>query len=173
LQIIDDDDISCELPSWTPDANSNLVECFQQIVKQAMLSSEIARSFLTVKAREKSLIDKVKLIEHFDTRLRTWLDDLPTIFKLDVPTKAELLPRGIRIEHLLYLHLSYYGNMAAIHSVLGYPWNVTSDPEINSDNSAIKEQVASSDIALTEASKNIILVTRSISVDASTPTWYA
>ncbi|KAH7091354.1 fungal-specific transcription factor domain-containing protein [Paraphoma chrysanthemicola] len=169
--IIDDDDISCEMPTWAPNANSNLVECMQQTIKQSMLSSSIAKNFLTVKAREKGLIEKVKIIRDFDSRLRSWFDELPTIFKVEPLIQLERLPRGLRYEHLMYLHLTYYGNLAAIHSVLGYPWNVDLEPILGSDASAIQDQIISSDEGLTEASRNIIMVTRSIMVDASAPVW--
>lgn len=136
-----------------------------------MLSSSIAKNFLTVRAREKGLIEKVKIIRDFDSRLRSWFDGLPNIFKLEPPIQIERLPRGVRYEHLMYLHLTYYGNLAAIHSVLGYPWNVDLEPMLGSDASAIQDQMISSDEGLTEASRNIILVTRSIMVDASAPVW--
>lgn len=159
------------MPTWAPDANSNLVECVQQTIKQAMLSSAIAKNFLTVKAQERCLVDKVKLIRDFDSRLRSWFDDLPTIFRLDSPIKPERIPRGLRLEHLMYLHLTYYGNMAAIHSVLGYPWNVDPETTLSSEASAVQDQIISSDEALTEASRNIILATRSITVDSYAPVW--
>lgn len=124
-----------------------------------------------MKARERSLIEKVKLIKHFDASLREWYKDLPEVFKSEFPVKSGSLPQGVRAEHLIYLYFSYHGNMAAIHSIFGHPWNL--DQSLDYQNSAVKDQIASSDGALTDASRSIVLVTRSISVDAVAPVWYA
>ncbi|KAH7385829.1 fungal-specific transcription factor domain-containing protein [Pyrenochaeta sp. MPI-SDFR-AT-0127] len=167
--IIDDDDISCELPTWAPDANPNIVVYFQHTVKQAMICSAIAKSFSTVKARERSLSEKVKLVKYFTTSLRAWYQDIPEAFRPGFPLKPESLPYGIRAEHLIYTYLSYHGSMAAIHSTFGHPWNLNQSLEHQND--IVKAQIASSNEVLADASRNIILITRSISVDAVAPVW--
>jgi hypothetical protein len=169
FQHIDDDDISCELPTWAPDTNPNIVEYFQHVVHQAKIASAIMKNFTTVKAREQSPLQKTKLVKHLDQSLRAWYDDLPKTFKPDFPVKEGHLPDGIRTEQLMYLRFSYYANLAAIHSIFGHPWNLTDSLE--NQNIAVSEQAVSSTQALNEASRNIVLVTRSISVDAYAPAW--
>jgi len=72
----------------------------------------------------------------------------------------------------MYLHLSYQGNLAAIHSILGHPWNLKTAQPLELQDDAVKAQIDSSHRALTDASKSIIIITRSISVDAVAPVWY-
>lgn len=146
------------------------MEYFKQTVKQAKLSSAIAKSFTTVKARERSLAEKVKLVKHFNTNLKAWYKDLPEVFKSELPLRSGSLPYGIRAEHLMYLYFSYHGNMAAIHSIFGHPWNL--NQSLGHQSIAVKDQIAFSNDALTDASRNIVLATRSISVDAVAPVWY-
>lgn len=58
----------------------------------------------------------------------------------------------------------------AIHSVFAYPWNSTI---IGLDNFAedqiVSEQVVQSSQDIIEAARNIILVTRNVSINASLP----
>lgn len=171
FQATDDDDISCELPTWAPDANNNFVECFRRIVDQAKLSSAIAKSFTTVKARQRSLIEKAQLVKHFNARLETWYGDLNTDLNVVFPLDTRNLPRGVRVEHLMYLHFTYHSNMAAIHSILGHPWNLDAAQSFDLDDVTVKSQIKDSDEALVVASRSIIFITRSIAVDAIAPVW--
>jgi len=82
-----------------------------------------------------------------------------------------MIPRGLRAEHLKYLHLSYYGNVAAIHSVLGHPWNINDAQLSDQDDTVVTSQIEASSDALAETSRSIILITRSISLDAVAPVW--
>lgn len=136
-----------------------------------MLSSAIAKSFTTVKARQRPLVEKAELVKDFNARLQSCYSSLPKHFKVSFPIEAKAVPEGIRVEHIMYLHLSYYGNLAAVHSILGHPWNLNTAPAHDLNNKTVKAQIASSNEALTDASRNIILATRSISVDAVAPVW--
>ncbi|KAF2827187.1 hypothetical protein CC86DRAFT_369390 [Ophiobolus disseminans] len=168
---IDDDDISCDLPTWAPDTNSNFVECFRQTVSLAMLSSAIAKSFTTVKARKRSFVEKAELVQTFHEKLQSWHSNLPRMFKVAFPLEAQHLPRGVRAEHVMYLYLSYHGNMTAIHSILGHPWNLPAPDSADQLGGAVCRQIDLSDKALANASQKIIIITRSVSVDAAAPVW--
>ncbi|KAF2658702.1 hypothetical protein K491DRAFT_253954 [Lophiostoma macrostomum CBS 122681] len=167
--IIDDDDISCELPSWAPDSNPNIVEYFKCCVEQAQVSSVIAKSFLTAKARRLPLSQKIDPVRRIDRTLRNWYQALPVKFTTAVFAEPQSLPHGLRSEQILYLHFSYHGNMAATHSIFGHPWNV--EPSAYLDDPTIQDQAIASGEALSHAARNIILATRWITVDASAPLW--
>lgn len=166
LQVIDDDDISCALPTWAPNASSMFVKCFRKIVDQAMLSSTIAKTFATVKARQRPLREKAHLVKKFNTSLQSWYDDLSSDLKITFPFDARSTPQGLRAEHLINLHLSYYGNMTAIHSILGHPWNLSNATFVDQDNVVKENQIKTSGDALADASRKLILITRSIPIDA-------
>jgi hypothetical protein len=169
--VIDDDDISCALPTWAPNASSSFIECFKNIVDQAKMSSSIAKSFATVKARQRPLREKVHLVKEVNKNLRSWYKTLSPDLKISFPVDTKKIPRGLCAEHLMYLHLSYYGNLAAIHSILGHPWNLNDAQFSDQDDTVVKSQIEASSNALAEASRNIILITRSISLDAVAPVW--
>lgn len=136
-----------------------------------MLSSAVAKNFTTVKARRKSLREKAYLVQNLSKNLQSWYDDLSPDLKLVFPIDPKSTLRNLRVEHLLYLHLSYYGNMAAVHSILGHPWNLNNAPFVDQDDPVVKNQIETSGIALVETSRKIILMTRSISVDSVAPVW--
>lgn len=169
--MIDDDDISYALPTWGPNASSSFIECFKNIVDQAKMSSTIAKSFATVKAQQRPLGEKARLIQEINTKLRSLYDNLSPDLKIAFPVDTKKLPRGLCAEHLMYLHLSYYGNMAAIHSILGYPWHLNDAQWKDQDDTVVKNQIEASSDALAEASRDIILIIRSISLDAVAPVW--
>ena len=168
-QRIDDDDISCELPTWAPDGNNDFLECFRLYIDQAKLTSVISKAFLTLKARRLPLIEKANLVRQVDRRLRDWYNNMPDKFKTMALAEPHTLPPGIRTEHILYLHFSYHGNLAATHSIFGHPWNVdiTSDTE----DRIVKDQIKMSDEALADSARNIILATRWVAIDAAAHVW--
>jgi hypothetical protein len=169
--VIDDDDISCALPTWAPNASFSFIEWFRNIVDQAKMSSSIAKSFATVKARQRPLREKAHLVKEVNSHLRFWYKPLCPDLKIAFPVDTKKLPRGLCAEHLIYLHLFYYGNLAAIHSIFGHPWNLNDAQFGMQDDTVVMAQVEASSDALAEASRSIILVTRSISVDAVAPVW--
>ncbi|CAN9394725.1 unnamed protein product [Alternaria alternata] len=118
------------------------------------MSSYIAKRFATVKARQRPLREKAHLVEEVNKNLRSWYKTLSPDLQIAFPVDTKKIPRGLCAEHLMYLHLSYYGNLAAIHSIL-----------------VVKSQIEASSDALVETSRNIILITRSISLDAVAPVW--
>lgn len=126
------------------------------------------KSFVTVKARQQQLLQKSELVKGLDQSLRSWYEDLPGYFKPEFPINQNHLPEGIQTEQLINLHFSYHANLAAIHSVFGHPWNLTDSP---GNEGSVGEQVIHSTRALQEASRNIVLITRYISIDAYAPTW--
>ncbi|KAH7007449.1 fungal-specific transcription factor domain-containing protein [Ilyonectria destructans] len=166
---INDDDISCELPSQAPDGNPHKLEWFLLVIRLAKISSSIIQNFSTVKARQQSLTCVAKLVHEHDQKLRRWFDDVPELYKQNPSAKTIGLPSGILDEHLHYLCLSYYGSLAIVHCIFGHPWNVPGP--VDDQDEAVREMLASSYIALADCSRDIILTTRSIKVNSMAPVW--
>ena len=131
-----------------------------------MLTSAIAKSFNTVKARQRTVLEKIDLVKQYDDQLNSWYTELPANMQAGMSIKDRRLPDGVRLEHMLYLYLSFQGNLTAVHSILGHPWYLTHDRLTQCSN-----QFALSDEKLQEVSMNIILATRSTQVDAAAPVW--
>ncbi|KAH8654753.1 fungal-specific transcription factor domain-containing protein [Ilyonectria robusta] len=166
---INDDDISCEIPSQAPDGNLHKLEWFLYAIRLAKISSSIIQNFSTVRARQQPLRDVAKFVEEHDQELRRWYEDVPELYKQNPSVKTIGLPSGILDEHLHYFRLSYHGYLAVVHCVFGHPWNIPAP--IEDQDEAVRERVASSLIALADSSRDIILATRSIKVSSMAPAW--
>lgn len=69
----------------------------------------------------------------------------------------------------MWIHFSYYGTLSAIHSIFACPWNF-SDIEDEED-LTVRQQINLSVLTQADAARNIILATRSVTIDAAAPTW--
>ncbi|KAH7145530.1 fungal-specific transcription factor domain-containing protein [Dactylonectria estremocensis] len=166
---INDDDISCEIPSQAPDGNQNRLEWFLLVIRLAKISSSIIQNFSTARARQQSLLRAVELVQEHEEELKRWYEDVPDLYKQNASAKTIDLPSGILDEHLHYLNLSYHGSLAVVHCIFGHPWNIPGPVEDHDE--AVKERIARSLTALANASRDIILSTRSIKVNSMAPGW--
>lgn len=94
-----------------------------------------------------------------------WYADVPIAFKTRMQT-----PLGLHVNHLMYIELSYHGVLAIVHCIIGHPWNITSASD--QTDTVLQDQISLSNTRMAEASRSIILLTRSIGIDATAPAWY-
>ncbi|KAF2491273.1 hypothetical protein BU16DRAFT_564980 [Lophium mytilinum] len=166
---IDDDEITCEFPTIAPNGKEIHVKLFTSLIEHAQISSSTMRSLSRTKAAQRSPAELISTVEKLDRRLYSWYQSIPESLRLDLTVKKSNLPEGIQLEHLLYIHLAYHGSLISIHSFLGYPWNLIG---FASDSSRdLTERMESSTRIVAEASRNLILATRDISIDAEAPAW--
>ncbi|TVY34894.1 putative transcriptional regulatory protein [Lachnellula occidentalis] len=166
---IDDDDISCHIPTTVPDGSSNNVEFCTYVIKHAQLSSQIGKRFSTVQAYRQSPESIVKTACELDQKLREWRDSLPpSMCPGTVINSSEIHP-NLDTVHVLYLHYAFFGSLISLHSTVTYPW---SDMFGRDGNLAFRNQVDTSTQIVADASRNIILATKYINdIHASTPLW--
>ncbi|KIV94020.1 hypothetical protein PV10_05183 [Exophiala mesophila] len=166
--MIRDNDIDCELPEPVPGQPSAKTDVFYHIIRHAQISSVIVDQLTNAEARRRDMGKTVQTVNEIDARLRSWYQTIPESLQL---SPAHLLPAssGIQITHILYLHMAYFGSLAAIHSVFAYPWKTTnSHPGSDVD---LIPQINSSMQAVAEASRNIILATKYLTISAAAPAW--
>lgn len=122
-----------------------------------------------VKLGKKDSEALLKSVEHLEGRIEAWYQSLPPGLLPKLPVKKADLPEGIKVEHALYLHFAYNGSLIAIHSIFGYPWNST---RLWTDaNANLGHKMESSTEVVVQASRNLILATRDINIDAAAPAW--
>lgn len=71
----------------------------------------------------------------------------------------------------MYIRYAYFGSVMAIHSIFTYPWN--SSVFGTDQTPALRNQISRSTNVVVEAARSIILDTKYIDIDASSPIWYA
>lgn len=166
--MIRDDDIDCELPEPVAGQSSVKSDIFYHIIRHAQISSAIVDQLTTAETRRRDFGKTVQIVNEIDTRLRSWYKTIPDSLQLRAPHLVSD-SSGVQMSHILYLHLAYYGSLAAIHSIFAYPWKTTNF-DLGSDVDLIP-QINSSTQAVAEASRNIILATKYLTISAAAPAW--
>ncbi|TVY30806.1 putative transcriptional regulatory protein [Lachnellula hyalina] len=166
---IDDDDISCHIPTTVPTGSSNNVEFCTYVIKHAQLSSQIGKRFSTVQAYRQSPESIAKTACELDQKLREWRDLLPPSMRPGTAINSSEIPPNLDTVHVIYLHYAFFGSLIAIHSTVTYPW---SDMFGRDENLTFRNQVDISTQIVADASRNIILAAKYINdINASTPLW--
>ncbi|OAL46312.1 hypothetical protein IQ07DRAFT_546322 [Pyrenochaeta sp. DS3sAY3a] len=167
---IDDDDIDCDLPTLAPGGNQNILAFMRCAIQHAQISSAILKGLMTTKARRQPLQQIAKMVHQYDQQLRMWYANVPFAFK--TRTGGDLraqTPLGLHVNHLMYVELAYHGVLAIVHCIIGHPWNINS-PSDQTD-TVLQDQISLSNNRMAEASRSIILLTRSIVIDSTAPAW--
>jgi hypothetical protein len=166
---IDDDDISCQIPTTKVPGSRMNIEFLTACVKHAQIASRVSKRLATVKAYTQTPRELVQTVSEMDSLLEDWRKSLPDHLQPSHPIKHSNIPEGLLMCHVLYIRYAYYGSLLAIHTIFTYPWTTAI---ITTDHStAFRDQVALSTDTVVGASRNIILTTKYIDVDNSSPVW--
>jgi len=145
------------------------IEFLSACVKHAQIASKVSKRLATVKAYTQTPRELVQTVSEMDSLLEDWRKSLPDHLQPSHPIKYSTIPEGLFMCHVLYIRYAYYGSLLAIHTIFTYPWTTAI---ITTDHSAaFQDQVARSTNTVVEASRNIILTTKYIDVDTSSPVW--
>ncbi|PQE06909.1 Fungal specific transcription factor domain-containing protein [Rutstroemia sp. NJR-2017a BBW] len=170
--IIDDDDISCSLPSTQVSDSTTRIEPLIYIAQHARISSRIAKQLASGKSFRQTHAKTLEVIQELNTELQEWRDSLPPFLQPDAPTTRHgKRPQNINEYHVMYLRYAYYGSIIAIHSILTHPWN--SSLFGSGQSSALQDRISISSHLVVNAARGIILDTDAIHITASTPIWLA
>lgn len=166
--MINDDHIDCHLPEHVAGQPSIKTDFFHHVILHAQISSSIIDQLTTAKARRRKSSQTIKTVNDIDQRLKSWYQTVPQALRFR--GSQPMIPSpGIQMSHINYLHLAYYGSLAAIHSVFAYPWDLTglesgADVDLN-------PQIDASTQGLAEAARSIILTTKYLHMSAAAPAW--
>lgn len=166
--MINDDDIDCSLPEPVTGQPSIRTDFFHHVIRHAQISSSIIGQLTTAKARRRKPNQTIETVNEIHRRLKAWYETVPEALRFR-GSQPVLASSGIHTSHLTYLHLSYHGSLAAIHSVLAYPWDVAG-LESGSDLD-LQPQIETSAQVLAEAARSIILTTKYLHISAAAPAW--
>ena len=164
---IDDNDISCEIPSKIAPGSTIGLEYFVNIIKHAQIASEISTRLASCKAFRQTPEVLAQTASELSLRLRTWKTSLPAYLQPGASFKSLERPHGIRNGHIIYLHYAYYGSLMAIHTIFTYPW-ISAALGIE-QSLEFQSQIFVSTNAVAEAARSILMTTRDLEIDAGLP----
>lgn len=169
LKAIDDDDISCQIPTRVPPNSRDSLEFCTLSTKHAKISSQIAKRCSTVAAYRQTPEQIIRTVCELDQQLREWCGTIPLSMRPGAVFDPSTLPTNFQLVHVIYLHYSYFGSLISIHSIFTYPWSVMLDRDKSPQ---LREQLNLSTEIVADASRSIILMTKYINdIYAWTTTW--
>ena len=168
-QAIDEDEISCQVPTTTSPGSSVDVEFVTHAIKHARISSLISKRLVSVTAVQQSAVELIEIASDLSQRLQAWCESLPVLLK---PTTSKRLLKSSSPKdaiNIIYIHYAYYGSLIAINTVFTYPWTAAI---IGLDRHLIfQQQRPHYTERVAGAARNIILSMMYMDMDASFPSW--
>jgi hypothetical protein len=169
FQAIDDDFISCPIPSIPKDGNSEKFDFIIKMAQHGQISSDIAKLLSSAKARRDSPRTTMRHMQDLEARLVSWRESLNPMYRARAPFNVAL-PQGKQLFRMLFLHFSYHISIIAIHGVFCYPWD---RPDFQGDKSPeIRSQIQMSTEAVGESSRQMIMGLQRLETTVTLPLWY-
>ena len=169
--MIDDDNISCQIPTSIVPGSTIDLEILTHIVKHAQITSRICRRLLSVSSFQQTPTVLMEAINDLSQQLQQWRESLPPSLQPDIPINPSDVHSTRELNVVIYLHFVYYGSLTAIHTIFFYPW-ISAICGIDPQNSTLNDQILMSTNIVADAARHIIRTTRSMHVNAASPQWY-
>lgn len=170
VKSIEDDEITCQIPTMRPEGDLGNQEFFIVSVTQAQLFSLIIKRLKTLKNSKPSLQDVTGTISDLHAATEQWYASVPESLKLNLATGR--FSEAIHPVQGVFSLFAYYGCLLAIHSVLVHPWNAVPLDYSQCDKEELQRYVLNSTEIVVEASRNIIRNLKHVRINPSAPKRY-
>ncbi|EWY89745.1 hypothetical protein FOYG_07412 [Fusarium oxysporum NRRL 32931] len=154
--ILDDDDISCEIPTTIPAGGTMDVTLCTAYVKHAQICSQILKRLYSAQALDKSPETMFREVEFVENKLSEWRDHLPGHLPMDSDAFVHLQGSYKVKANIIRLHRAYYGSIVALHANFHYPWICSRIISADTNNNHLRDAVARSSSHTAEAARQIL-----------------
>lgn len=166
VQTVDDDEISCDIPTELPDGSRSGVDMAVAAIEHSRICAKISKQLLSTRAFDQSPEALFDTMESMENKLQTWRNALPN--HLTLPKQNNSLPTRRSsyqpTADILRLHYLYWGSVIALHANFHYPW--ISSLFIRSER-FFEDRIVRSSIRAAEASREILSTLKDIELDTS------
>lgn len=165
--MIDDDDISCQVPTTAPPKSSVNVFYCQTLISLAKLSSLVAKKLSSVEAFRRGPETLANTVSELEEQLTAVKSSAEPILKLGAPPDHSRLPHSMSVQQVVYVQYAYFSTLFDIHTALTCPWtqNILGRTKLPK----LRAQVERSTQVVALSCREAILATKHIHIDASTP----
>ncbi|OQE87631.1 hypothetical protein PENNAL_c0019G09709 [Penicillium nalgiovense] len=120
-----DDDMDVLLPTEIPLDNMGIMprtdrqgtfNVFRSTCELALIKSQVHKHLYSVAAGDRPLVEVAGSVAMLDEKLQQWKNSIPTEFRPE-PRRLSTFPQSPIAAILLYLHLSYFNCLIAIHRI--------------------------------------------------------
>jgi hypothetical protein len=166
--MIDDDEITCPLPSAGCARSALNLAYFHSLIRIAQASSKIEKRLSAVRCSRFGPASTIEAVQQLNTELLRVKITLDDSFSLSLGKQIDItqLPGSLNLEQYLYIQYAYLTAMLSIHSVLAYPW-VRALVGVRSGDQ-FREAVLRSVNASAQTARAAVLLTESIQFKAHT-----
>ena len=168
-QAVDDDDISCQIPTSLAQGDSLEVQLLTHKIKLAQISSQISRRLTSVKALQRTTEEITQAVAELTKELEGWRAGLPASVRPGAGHGASNVDSTDRFLFSQFFDYAFNGSLAAIHQVFAYPW--IAELIGNEKTRLVADQIARSTEIVAQAARSMILIAKHVKVQPSTPQW--
>lgn len=164
---MNDDDISCQVPSSAPGGGFLNINFCQISVKLAQWSSLASRRISTKDVFRKGPQAFAASIHEINEQLAAWCESVKHIIDFNSDINLSRLPEGLTLQQTVHLFFSYYNLVLEIQSTLILPW---SKALFNPTHQEILRPVFEKSAATAaEVCRKAILTTKNVRINADVP----
>lgn len=168
FQAIDDDDISCPLPSRALEGNKTQHTFRLSVWRHAQLASEIFKRLNSEKAKRQIASETLATVCDLEKKLQEWRACTPIEF-WSRSSFLSNLPDGLQSSHNTFLSFCYLGSLITIHSPFCYPWS-RPWPQNEQSPAVLLQRQRSTEI-VADSARCIIKATQRMQMNAASPVW--
>jgi Fungal specific transcription factor domain len=167
FQAIEDDDITCELPTTARTGSAMNVRYARALIMLSQLMSTATRTLANIQTARPG--DQIVLETVFDLNERAdrLRQSLEPVIRLNDPIDPGELPFDLTLQQIVYLHYTFYNTLIYIHATLGCPWGQALLRPV--PHSLLHQQIQESSQILAGVCRKAILTTEHIHFNAGTP----
>lgn len=158
LQILDDDDITCEIPKTAVPGSTIDPIVLRGVVEHAQICSLMSKRLAAIRTLRHSPDDLMSIVRQLGDSLDSWWTSLPEHLKNNSSSE----------DNIRFCHM-YHGSRIALHTNFTYPWiSVLITGNKSQD---YQDQLMLSANRAAESAREIIMSTRKIDANVSSPAW--
>lgn len=166
LKVIDDKDISCEIPATVHSGSNIDLDIMTYIIQTNKLYDRISRQLLSARMLHEPLGKVFKMLIQFDVELQSWRRSLPSRVQPPEVLKVFKVPENNQSLGQMLTHCSYYDLIMITHALFMYPW--ISNAYLSHSNASlaqmIKAQVVTSSRMVADAARSLIVIARNTDI---------
>lgn len=165
--MIDDSDISTNLPSNVPPGSALNLQFFNTLIVGAHFSSMVAKQLTCMQALRQGPEYIVPVVAKLHVKLEALKLSHQSVLSFSTIGQSTQPPSGLTIKESLYLRYLFLNVTLAIHTTLTHPWvrRAAEQPS----NSATQAQVEKSCRIVVETCRTAIRLISQLQFDVNTP----
>jgi hypothetical protein len=162
--VINNDEITCEVPRAIHPGSGIELEMLTYIIQTCQLYDQISWQLLSTRALHEPAEKMLSLVAQFDNKLESWKASLPLELQPADFLKQFRMPDTMRALGLMTAHCSFYDLLIGVHSIFLYPWVIDSFSDTLDANLAlmVRKQIEISSQQVANAARSLIVIARSL-----------